>query len=328
MGEDWRPDAVLDTWYDADSPFGMVESSQKLLLALGSYIRNNEPDLVVALTDRYETLAVAQTAMLMNVRIAHIQGGEITGSIDESIRHAVTKLSHLHFVSNKRARSVVVGKLGEDPDRVWVTGCPSIDLLLRLNVTDPPPVLSPYLLVLHHPVTTEYDDTRFTSSVLMEALYRTGINLHIVGPNHDAGRLAVTDNIIQPYSSTMEHRDFVRLMAHASVMVGNSSAGIRESCYFGTPVVNVGSRQRGRHRGSNVVDAGYDADEIYSQIMEQLNHGRYLTEYLYGEGDAGEQIARILAETELPPIQKRLERFPIARREIERAREEVNIDGS
>jgi len=312
----WTPDNVLDTYYGQQG--SMLDQSINLLTALRSYLNHTQPDIVIALTDRYETLAIAQAATLMNIHIAHIQGGEVTGNIDESIRHAVTKLSHIHFPATARSAKRII-KMGEDPKYVRTVGCPSIDLLSRVDTTERL-VEEPYILFLMHPVTTEleavYEATRATIEGIRQAW--TG-KIITIGPNHDAGYQEVwraikdekyaikNTNLIY---SNVTNETFTLLMAHAEVMVGNSSAGIHEAGYFGTPVVDVGIRQQYRERGTNVNRKKpilkSNAHPISMAVDMQLCHGKYEPEQIYGNGQAGMAIADILATIDLPPIQKKI----------------------
>jgi len=304
---DRKPDNVCPTYHGADTPRSMVTSSANILTALSSCFMYNRPDVVVALTDRYETLAIAQTAALMNIRVAHIQGGEVTGTIDESVRHAVTKLSHIHFPATDEAAQRIVG-MGENKDYVFNVGCPATDLLLRVDVSEKP-TQEPYVLVLYHPVTTEYEESYNQMEAVLDGVKAAWDGLVVViGPNHDAGNhgvwSAIKDADVQA-PHIVPHDQFVNLMARAEVMVGNSSAGIREACYFGTPVVDVGSRQLNRMpRGRNVRYSVNRPVIIRRCINWQLGQ-RYEPEYLYGDGKAGQYIAKILAEVEMPNIQKR-----------------------
>jgi len=307
-----QPTSVLDTYFTGidDTPFGMVESSSNLLMALGSYLTHNQPDIVVALTDRYETLCVAQAAALMNIRVAHVQGGEVTGTIDESIRHAVTKLSHIHFPATEEARLNIVC-LGEDTQYIFNVGCPATDLLLRVDVTERP-IEEPYILFLMHPVTTEYEAAYEQTMAVIEGIRAAWDGLVVrIGPGHDAGNYGVWEAIKDAglrIPHTVEHGKFVRLMAHAEVMVGNSSAGIREACYFGTPVVDVGSRQSRRSpRSMNIIWSSPVDYMVENATRIHIEDGRIAKpKQLYGDGTAGKQIAEILATIDLPPIQKRL----------------------
>jgi UDP-hydrolysing UDP-N-acetyl-D-glucosamine 2-epimerase len=290
----------------------MVASMSDIMEALRSCYRQLDPDLVIALTDRYETLAVASTAALMNIPIAHIQGGEVTGTIDESIRHSVTKLSHVHFVATEDARDRVI-RMGEDSRYVFNVGCPASDLLLRVDVSTRV-ITDDYILVLMHPVTTEYGESYQQMDAVLRGVKAAWDGLIVVvGPNHDAGSHGIWKAIKESGLSApnqVPFNEWVNLMAHAEVLVGNSSSGIREACYFGTPTVDIGTRQQGRKpRGQNVhhvsLGTNHDWEHIAFKVQTQLSMGRYAPEYLYGNGNAGVLIARILGEIELPPIQKR-----------------------
>lgn len=301
---DWQ----INNLFGYDSPYGMARSAAELSRELTNFWQHYPtPDIVIACTDRYETLAVASTAALMNIPVAHIQGGEVTGTIDESIRHAVTKLSHIHFPATEQARERII-KLGERPELIFNVGCPATDLLLRYPI-EKSHNADPHLVVLQHPVTTEYRTNYSHMKRLLEACQRTELKMLIYVPNHDADYTAIdeaTRKLGLTAFKTTTHEAFAHHMHHAAVMVGNSSAGIREACYFGTPVVNVGTRQNKRERGSNVLDTSYDTEEIYQAIHKQLQHGKYEPEYIYGDGHAGEQIAEVLATIDMPGPQKKI----------------------
>lgn len=299
------------------------------LIELATVFDSLKPDVVVTIADRYETLATAVAASYMNIPIVHVQGGEVTGSIDEKVRHAVTKLADLHFVATKKAAERVV-RMGEDPVRVFVTGCPSIDLAAEV-VADPTLNFNPlekydgvgakldlsndYIVVMQHPVTTEYE---LAGKQVLETLYAVrdlGISTLWFWPNVDAGSDG-TSKGIRTFRETenpsnihffknMYPTDFLRLIYNSRSLVGNSSVGIRESSFLGVPVVNLGSRQSGRERGRNVVDVGHDRDEIAGAIKRQMSNGRYPCDLLYGDGHTGGCMAQLLAETPLR-IEKRL----------------------
>jgi len=299
------------------------------LVELATVFDNLRPDVVVTIADRYETLATAVAASYMNIPVAHVQGGEVTGSIDEKVRHAVTKLANLHFVATEKAAERVI-RMGEDPATVFVTGCPSIDLagsILEHPEVDFDPfdkyggvgllvdISHGYLVVMQHPVTTEYELARAQA---VETLYATrDLKMPTLWfwPNVDAGSDG-TSKAIRVFRETndttyfhffknMEPEDFLRLIYNCACLIGNSSVGIRESSFLGVPVVNIGSRQTGRERGRNVMDVGYDRVEIARAVRHQLQNGRYPGEHLYGDGRAGERIAHLLATCPLT-IEKRL----------------------
>ncbi len=294
-------------------PVSMATDTSYLIAKLAKDFFESKPDIVIALTDRYETLAVSQTAALMNIHVAHVQGGEVTGTIDESIRHAVTKLSHIHFPATEESANRIIA-MGEDANYVFNVGCPATDLLLRVDVSERPTGTEDkkYILMLMHPVTTEWEDSyNQTKAVLDACLSFDPIVTIVVGPGHDAGSKGVVRAIEDagyPMYPTIPHEKFIQLIAHCEVMVGNSSAGIREACYFGTPVVDVGSRQMGRERGDNVwtIGGGGVKSRGIIRTIEEMVGKRCQPEHLFGDGTAGTQIAQLLATMDLPNIQKRI----------------------
>jgi UDP-hydrolysing UDP-N-acetyl-D-glucosamine 2-epimerase len=314
---------------EGENPASMAKTTGLGLLELATVFDNLKPDVVVTIADRYETLATAVAASYMNIPVAHVQGGEITGSIDEKVRHAVTKLADLHFVSTKKAGERVI-RMGEEKKIVFVTGCPSIDLAAEV-LPDPTLNFDPfdkyggvgnrldlskgYLVIMQHPVTTEHHLSRQHVLETLYAAKEIGLPTLVFWPNVDAGSDG-TSNGIRTFRETekpdnlhffknMMPTDFLRLIYNCGCLIGNSSVGIRESSFLGVPVVNIGSRQSGRERGSNVLDTGYDRIEIEQAIRRHLSNGRYQKDILYGDGNAGGRIAELLNEVPLQ-IEKRL----------------------
>jgi UDP-hydrolysing UDP-N-acetyl-D-glucosamine 2-epimerase len=299
------------------------------LSELATVFDNIQPDAVVTIADRYETLATAVAASYMNSPLVHVQGGEVTGSIDEKVRHAVTKLSNLHLVSTKLAADRVK-KLGEDPATVHITGCPSIDIAAEVAArpemdfnpfqkyggVGPTTDLSKgYLVVMQHPVTTEYDEARHQVDETLYAVKDFGLPVLWFWPNPDAGSDGTSKGIRvfrekeNPKNfhlfRNMLPEDFLRLLCGATAIVGNSSVAIRECSYLGVPAVNIGTRQLGRERGTNVIDVGHDRREIAEAIATHIERGKPKRDLLYGDGRAGERIADCLSRAELT-IEKRL----------------------
>jgi UDP-hydrolysing UDP-N-acetyl-D-glucosamine 2-epimerase len=299
------------------------------LSELATVFDNLEPDAVITVADRYETLATAVAASYMNIPVVHVQGGEVTGSIDEKVRHAVTKLANLHLVSTKLARERVI-RLGEPEDTVVLTGCPSIDIaaevaarpaldfdpFVKYGGVGPTTDLSNgYLVVMQHPVTTEYEEARAQVEETLYAVTETGLPVLWFWPNPDAGSDGTSKGIRvfrekeQPENfhlfRNMFPEDFLRLLVHSTAIVGNSSVAIRECSFLGVPAVNIGSRQQGRERGANVIDVGHDRAEIGAAIREHRRRGRPAADHLYGDGRAGQRIADCLAKAEFS-IEKRL----------------------
>jgi UDP-hydrolysing UDP-N-acetyl-D-glucosamine 2-epimerase len=293
------------------------------LSELATVFDNRKPDAVVTVADRYETMATAVAASYMNIPVVHVQGGEVTGSIDEKVRHAVTKLSNLHLVATKLARERVI-RLGEEPDRVVVTGCPSIDIAAEVLASpgldfDPfekyggvgarPDLASGYLVVMQHPVTTEYEEARRQVEETLYAVKDFPLPILWFWPNVDAGSDGTSKGIRMfreredPQNlhlfRNMFPEDFLRLLVHSTAIVGNSSVAIRECSFLGVPAVNIGSRQHGRERGANVIDVGHDREAITTAIRGHLGNGRPPADRLYGDGNAGTRIADCLAASEL-----------------------------
>lgn len=301
----------------------MAKTTGLGLMETAGVFERLEPDMVVSIADRYETLATATAAAYMNIPLVHIQGGEVTGSIDEKVRHAITKMSDLHLVSSEKARERVV-RMGENPSRVHVTGCPSIDLaktVLEKGTLDFDPfsryggvgsdfdVTKPYLVVLQHPVTTEHDEARVHIEETLHAVHGTDYPVFWFWPNPDAGSDGTSKGIRAfremyglrhfRFFKNMEPNDFLKLLKNCGCLIGNSSVGIRECGFLGVPVVNIGSRQLNRERAGNVIDVDYDRNAISAAIEQQIQHGHYPSSHLYGDGCAGSRIAELLTSTPL-----------------------------
>jgi UDP-hydrolysing UDP-N-acetyl-D-glucosamine 2-epimerase len=293
------------------------------ILELSTVFNNIKPDIVVTIADRFETMSTAIAAAYMNIPLAHIQGGEVTGNIDEKVRHSITKLADYHFVSTQGARERVI-RLGEDPAFVFNTGCPSIDLAHLIHNTrvlsfDPyekyggvgskPGLENGYIVVLQHPVTNEYEDSRKHIDETLYAIKDISLPVLWFWPNVDAGADATSSGIrafrekYNPrnihFFKNMEGDDFLVLLMHSKCLVGNSSVGIRECAYMGVPVVNIGSRQNKRERGNNVKDVKYDRIKIKEAIEAWINKGSVKKSDIYGNGHAGNRISELLATVPL-----------------------------
>lgn len=314
---------------EGENPASMAKTTGIGLLELATVFDNLKPDVVVTVADRYETLATAVAASYMNIPVAHVQGGEVTGSIDEKVRHAVTKLSNLHFVCTELAAERVL-RMGEESSTIFVTGCPSIDLAAEVlidptlnfdpferygGVGVPVDLSNGYLVVMQHPVTTEYEMARKHVTETLYAVQDIGLPTLWFWPNVDAGSGGSSNGIRTfrerenpsniHFFKNMAPTDFLRLIRNSSSLVGNSSVGIRECSFLGVPVVNIGSRQAGRERGSNVLDVDCDRFEITAAIRHHRRNGCYPNNRLYGDGHAGKRIAQLLSEEPLK-IEKRL----------------------
>ncbi len=308
---------------EGENPTTMAKTTGIGVMELTNVFYNLQPDAVVTIADRFETIATSIAAAYQNIPLVHIQGGEVTGSIDEKVRHANTKLADLHLVSSEDARERVI-KLGEDPDKVINTGCPSIDLVKEIcteehlnfdpiekygGVGENLDWKSGYIVVMQHPVTTEYKQARAHILETLEALNSLNLPVFWFWPNVDAGSDGTSNGIrtfremVKPknihFFKNMDPLDFLRLLKHSKVLVGNSSAGIRECSYLGVPVVNIGIRQNRRLRGKNVKDVPHKRDKILEAVKESFNSEKHPVSQIYGNGDAGTKIAEILASSEL-----------------------------
>ena len=319
--------ATVYSIVEGETPTTMAKSTGMAIMELATQFENIKPDIALTVADRFETMATAVAASYMNIPLAHTQGGEVTGNIDESVRHAVTKLSHLHFPATAQAAEYLV-RMGEDPETVHYTGCPAIDLVADLDLTLPADIFTrykgvgadldpakPYLVVLQHPVTSEYGSGFDQINQTLKAVERIGMQTAWLWPNVDAGsddiskglrmyREEKTPDWLHMYRN-FSVEDYARLINGAQCLVGNSSSALREGAYLGVPAVDIGNRQQGREHGENVVHVANDAEAISAAISSQISNGRHSRSELFGDGSAGGKIADILASAEIN-IQKRL----------------------
>jgi UDP-hydrolysing UDP-N-acetyl-D-glucosamine 2-epimerase len=323
----FEPVATVYSIVEGETPVTMAKSTGMAIIELATQFENLKPSIVLTVADRFETLATAVASSYMNVPLAHTQGGEVTGSIDESVRHAITKLAHVHFPATTRAAANIV-RMGEAPDSVYLTGCPSIDAIASIDLSMPEDMFSryrgvgneldagePYIVVLQHPVTTEYGHGFRQINETLKAVAALDMQTVWLWPNVDAGSDDISKGLRmyrERHKPTNIHfyknfavEDYARLIHNAACLIGNSSSALREGAFLGVPSVNIGTRQQGRERGHNVIDVGYDADEIERAIRIQIQHGRYERSMLFGDGSAGSKIADVLADASFR-IQKRL----------------------
>ena len=297
-----------------DTPGSMVRSLSRSIKHLSYEVENTNPDIILSGFDIAANLAITIAGAHMNIPVAHIQGGEVSGTIDESIRHAMTKFSHYHFAANKDACNRLI-KMGEDPKKVFNVGCPSIDALL--DVPDDPDCLKrfnlkvPFYLVLQHPVTTEFESSKFQMQETIKAMNQIKEDVLFVLPNNDAGYSSMTKELEKTnfkLVKTLNLNDYVNLMKRCEALVGNSSSGIHETNTFGVPTVNVGTRQNGRLRSKNIVDVSENSEEIIKGLSEAKNKKGKNFEKLYGNGDSAKKICELLAKIDLDQsiIQKQI----------------------
>lgn len=308
---------------EGENPTAMAKTTGIGVMELSNVFYNLKPDAVITIADRFETIATSIATAYQNIPLIHIQGGEVTGNIDEKVRHANTKLADLHLVASQDAKERVI-KMGEDPSMVINTGCPSMDLvkeILENPALNYDPIKkyggvgeafnwqSGYIVVLQHPVTTEFNKAREDALKTLEAVNALKIPTFWFWPNVDAGSDGTSGAIrafretVKPkhirFFKNMEPHDFLRLLKNSNCLVGNSSAGIRECSFLGVPVVNIGSRQNRRQRGENVLDVDYEISEIKDAILSQISKKEYPSNPIYGDGTSGYKIAEVLANTDL-----------------------------
>tara|TARA_B100001540_G_C15778243_1_gene629708 strand:- start:118 stop:1047 length:930 start_codon:yes stop_codon:yes gene_type:complete len=301
----------------------MAKTTGLGIIEISTVFDNIRPDIVVTIADRFETIATAISASYMNIPLAHIQGGEVTGNIDEKVRHAITKLSDYHFVSSADAFDRLI-KMGEDQNFVFNTGCPSIDLAKTVK-SNPELDFVPfdkyegvgsyfdyssgYWVVMQHPVTTEPNESRKNIEETLYAMYDLKEPVFWFWPNLDGGSDGTSNGIRAfrekyhldyfHFFKNMESIDFLKLLINSKGIVGNSSVGIRECSYLGVPCVNIGNRQNRRLRSNNVIDTQYDQSKIKNALNE-ISKNRYSkSNNIYGNGESGIKIADILSKVPL-----------------------------
>ena len=322
--EGFKIDRTVHMVLEGESLVTSAKTTGLGIVELATVFNDLKPDMVVTIADRYETIATSIAAAYMNIPLVHVQGGEVTGSIDEKTRHANTKLADIHLVSCDNARDRVI-RMGENPDMVFVTGCPSIDLAklaLTVETGDVAALISkytgvgapvesgkPYLVVMQHPVTTAHDDAKLHMRATLEAVHASGHQALWFWPNVDAGSDGTSGairtfreghpNMNAHFYKNMAPMDFLSLLINSRGIVGNSSVAIRECSYLGVPAINIGSRQNRRDRGRNVVDVSHDSCAILSAINTMWNNTERLQDTVYGNGNAGVNIAKVLAKVPL-----------------------------
>lgn len=322
--EGFRVDRTVYMIVEGENLVTSAKSAGYGVAELATVFNDLRPDMVVTIADRYETISTSIAAAYMNIPLVHLQGGEVTGSIDEKTRHANTKLADVHLVCCDSAR-VRVEKMGERPDRIHMTGCPSIDLARQALEAEPRDIAAlaaqytgvgaqldlaqPYLVVMQHPVTTEYESARLHTTETVNAVHQLGYPALWFWPNVDAGSDGASKAIRNArengmlgnvhFYKNMRPLDFLSVLIHSRGIVGNSSVALRECAFLGVPAVNIGSRQRGRDRGRNVVDVDYGAGAIAAAVERMWSSGERPRDLIYGDGHAGQRIADVLATAEL-----------------------------
>ena len=316
----FEPDKTVYMQVEGESLVTSAKSTGIGIVELATVFDNLAPDMVLSIADRYETIATAIAASYLNIPVVHVQGGEVTGSIDEKVRHAVTKLANVHLVATRQAADRVI-KMGEDPDSVFVTGCPSIDLAARIMKEDEDDfdvygvaggsgvghsfdISEGFLVVMQHPVTTEHAAAAEQAEKTLHAIHHMDMPSFWFWPNVDAGSDATSAAIRRHrekydlnhiyFLKNLSPENFLRLLKLSRCIIGNSSVGIRECSFMGVPTVNIGSRQKRRERAGNVLDVDHDEKAIIGAIEKHLISGKFPSSELYGDGNAGKRMVEIL----------------------------------
>lgn len=313
--------AKLFMLVEGETPATMAKSTGLGLIELPTIFETLKPDVVLTVGDRFETMATTLAAAYMNIPLAHTMGGEVSGNIDENIRHAITKFATIHFPACEDAQQRII-RLGERPQTVHNVGCPRMDLVAEILRNKPDiserlfaegvganfDIYGDFLLVSQHPVTGEYGRGEAQIEATLGACLDIGLPAVVLWPNADAGSEDVARGIRKfrehhqnapfHYVKNLPPEIYMPLMDMTRCLIGNSSSAIREGAFIGTPAVNIGSRQTARQRGANVIDAGYTRQEIAQAIRDRLETRKFPSDPIYGDGQAGPRIAQLLATAE------------------------------
>ena len=279
------------------------------LYGLSQYLDENHIDLIVVHGDRVEALAGAVVGGMKNILVAHVEGGESSGTIDESIRHSVTKFSHIHFVNNNVARDRVL-RLGENSKNIFVIGSPNIDIIMNGNLPELDEVKKHYeinfdrqAILVFHPVTSEIKFLKKQTEFLLEACKASGLNFVVIKPNNDLGSesiLSVYDEYQKEscfrFLPSMRFESYLALLKSSILIIGNSSSGIYDAPLFGLPTINVGSRQQGRYSGESLVNTPFDFDVILRELNEAKQKGKFSPNVYYGSGDSSDKFLEVITD--------------------------------
>jgi len=284
----------------------------KTIEGLSAYCKKVQPDMIVVHGDRVETLAGAIVGSLNNILVAHIEGGELSGTVDELIRHSVSKLSHIHFVSNSEAAKRLV-QMGEIKESVYTIGSPDIDIMFSDTLPDLETVKKYYnidfedfAIVLFHPVTTEANDMKQYSEIFVSALLEDTHNYVVIFPNNDLG----SRFIIEEYLNLKENKRFrifpslrfeyfLTLLKNSLFIIGNSSAGIREAPYYGIPIINIGTRQQNRVVHAEIINTDYSKKGINDALLLIDSHTIQNVKNDFGKGNSNELFLKCLQQEKI-----------------------------
>lgn len=304
---------VIDEIYEKDDRASMARFTGALIVKLTDKLKEINPDAILLLGDRGEMLAGAIVGTYLGIPLIHVHGGEISSTVDDPVRHAITKLSHIHLPATKKSAKRII-KMGENKEYVFVVGAPGLDSILHEKLIEPEKIAQiynldlsrPIAVIIQHPVSTEIDQAGNQIQQTLDAVLELKIQTLLIYPNADAGGREMIEVIKKyensPYIKTYRNiprKEYLSLLNVVSVLIGNSSSGIIEASSFKLPVVNIGSRQKGRERAENVIDSEYGKENIKSTILKSLNDEGFKQKVKtcknpYGEGKAGEKIVEIL----------------------------------
>ena len=303
----------------SDFPSAMDITLSNTIEGFSAYVQENKPDMVVVHGDRIEALAATIVGAIKNITVAHIEGGEVSGTIDESIRHAITKMAHVHFVANEESRSRIK-QLGEDEKRIFVIGSPDIDIMISPNLPTWEATKKRYDIsfddfgiVLFHPVTTSYSEMAENAKIFMEAVQESGKNYIVIHPNNDTGRTFIVEEYEKLVGNpqfrvftSVRFEHFLTMLKNATFIVGNSSAGVREASYYGTHAIDIGDRQKNRYASHvGITHTSYDKLQILSAIKNAKKTETPCAQH-FGAGNSTEVFMNILSTPLLweLPLQK------------------------
>lgn len=304
---------IINQTFLKDNKQSMSEFIGKLIVDLTHLMVEIKPDIVLLLGDRGEMLAGAIVASYLQIPVAHIHGGDVSSTVDDSARHAITKLSNIHFAATRKS-ALRIKQMGENPENIFVVGAPGLDSIIKVKdnidekyLKEKYNIVKDFVLVLQHPVSLEVENSSNQIKQTLDAVTLTDYQIVLIYPNADAGGRAMINKIneydvVDAYKN-IPHDDFIGLLGLASALIGNSSCGIIESSSFKLPVINIGTRQAGREKAENVIDVGYDFKEILNALnyikseeyQDKLNNCKNP----YGDGKAGENICRILSDLDI-----------------------------
>lgn len=306
---------IPNTRTDLSNGSSMAHNLGRMICEMTDAFDRISPDLILVLGDRGEMLAGAIAALHLNIPLAHIHGGERSGTIDESIRHAVSKIAHYHFVSTNESRERLI-RMGEMPDKVYVVGAPGLDGITEDANIEREILLSDFkleknkqlALFVFHPVVQEAEHAGKDAQVILDCLLEQNLQIIALKPNSDAGSASVC-TVLEQYAkhpdirviTHLQRNVYLSLLAIADMLIGNSSSGIIEAASFGTPVLNIGTRQNLRERNKNVIDIAADKSALSLAIKSLRVKGRLQPENVYGSGDSGSRIVDLLKKISLSP---------------------------